>query len=93
MIKLDMKIDKFKSYLRELTIVTIDVLIALVISNFKEKNHVRKYHLVSIKTINFEIKSKYSSLKGTVEKQTNFLDTIVKYTEDSSTIVHLFKKI
>lgn len=92
MINMNFKIEKFKSYLRELTIITIGVLIALVISNFKEDYQARKYHLASIKTINNEIKSNYSSLKGIVEEQTNLLDTLVKYTEDSSTIVDLFKK-
>ncbi len=86
------KREKIKSYLRELTIVTIGVLIALVISNFKENYQARKYHVASIETINSEIKSNHSSLKEIVEKQSNFIDTLIKYTEDSNTIVDLFKK-
>jgi len=86
------KSEKIKSYLIELTIVTIGVLIALFLSNLKENNQEQKYHAASIETINNEIKSNYSSLKGIVEKQNNLVDTIVKYTEDSSSIVDLFKK-
>lgn len=86
------KREKIKSYLTELAIVTIGVLIALFLSNLKEYNQARKYHNASIKTINSEIKSNYSSLKGIIEKQSDFLDTLIKYTEDSSTIVDLFKK-
>ncbi|MDE5416986.1 hypothetical protein L3049_03120 [Labilibaculum sp. DW002] len=83
---------KIKTYLIELTIVTIGVLIALFLSNLKEYDQARKYHIASIETINSEIKSNYSSLNGIVEDQTNLLDTLIKYTEDSSTIVDLFKQ-
>lgn len=90
--KTNSRMEKTKSYLKELAIITIGVLIALFVSNLKENNQAKKYHIASIETINSEIKSNYSVLKRIVEKQTNFLDTLIKHTEDSSTIVDLFKK-
>ena len=90
--KSNLRMEKIKFYLKELTIVTIGVLIALFLSNIKEYNQARKYHSASIKAINNEIKSNYSSLKGIIEQQSNLLDTIIKYTEDSNPIVDLFKK-
>ena len=86
------KKEKIKSYLTELSTVTIGVLIALFLSNLKEYNQARKYHIKSVETINNEIKSNYSSLKGIVEKQKNLLDSLIKYTEDSSTIADIFMK-
>lgn len=86
------KSGKLKSYLKELTIITLGVLIALLISNLKEKNQARKYQTASLETINSEIKSNHASLKKIAETQTNLLDTLIKYTEDSSTIVDLFRK-
>lgn len=81
-----------KFYIKELTIVTIGVLIALFLSNIKEYHQAQKYHIASIETIKNEVNNNYYDLKGVVEKQNNLLDTLNKYAEDPSTIVELFKK-
>jgi len=78
-----------KSYLKELTIITIGVLIALVISNFKENNEVKKYHRASIETVKAEVESNYANLKEVIEKHTSLLDTISKYSADQITISDL----
>jgi hypothetical protein len=84
--------EKIKSYLKELTIVTIGVLIALFISNLKEKNQARNYQIASIETVNNEIETNYSVLNDIIEKQTSLLDTVNKYSEHHISIVDLFQK-
>jgi hypothetical protein len=83
---------KIKSYLKELTIVTIGVLIALFLSNLKEKNQARKYQTASIETIKNEVEANYSSLKEVMEKQTKLLDTIKKHSNDHIQIGDLISK-
>lgn len=80
---------KIKSYLKELTIITIGVLIALFVGNIKENSQSKKYYNTSIETIKNEVKSNYIGLKGVVEKQTNLVDTIRKYSTDQITISNL----
>jgi len=80
---------KAKTYLKELTIVTAGVLIALLISNHKENNQARDYHKASIETIKNEVQANYTSLKSIIEKQTELLDTINKYSADQITISNL----
>jgi len=80
---------EIKSFLRELTIVTAGVLIALFLSNLKENNQARKYQVASIKTINSEVTEDYSNLKSVVEKQTRLMDTIQKYSADHITLKEL----
>jgi len=80
---------KAKTYLKELTIVTAGVLIALLISNHKENNQARDYHKASIETIKNEVQANYTSLKSIIEKQTELLDTINKYSDDPITISNL----
>lgn len=84
--------EKIKYYLTELSIVTIGVLIALFLSNIKEFNQARKYKKATIETINNEITSNYSDLKGTIEEQKTLIDTINIYLDDSCSIVELFQK-
>ena len=84
--------EKFKSYLIELTIVTVGVLIALVISNFKEDNQAKEYQIASIETIKNEVEVNYSALKGVIEKQDTMLDTMNKYSEDHISISDLLEK-
>ena len=81
-----------KSFLRELTIVTAGVLIALFLSNLKENNQARKYQIASIKTVNSEVTENYSNLKGIVEEQTRLIDTIEKYSADHITLSELILK-
>lgn len=83
---------KIKSYLIEFIIVTAGVLIALFLSNLKESNQARKYHIATIETINMEVQDNYSNLKGVIEKQTNLLDSLVEYTDSPETILDLFQK-
>jgi len=80
---------EIKSFLRELTIVTAGVLIALFLSNLKENNQARKYQIASIKTVNNEVTENYSNLKGIVEEQTRLIDTIEKYSADHMTLKEL----
>ncbi len=91
--KLRSLLQNARNYLKELTIITAGVLIALFISNYKENNQARDYHSTSIETINTEVESNYSSLKGVIEQRTCFLDTITKYSEDNITIIDLIKKV
>ncbi|MFB6343915.1 hypothetical protein ACE1ET_19490 [Saccharicrinis sp. FJH62] len=83
---------KIKPYLIEFTIVTAGVLLALFLNNLKESNHARKYHIASMRTINMEVLDNYSNLKGVIEKQTNLLDSLTKYTESSRTLLNLFQE-
>ena len=86
-------IAKIKTYLRELTIVTAGVLIALFISNQKEENQARDYHSASIHTIQNEVKSNHLNLSGVIEKHIVLLDTIAKYSEKDIAINDLFSKV
>lgn len=90
--KANSKMIKIYSYLKELTIVTIGVLIALVISNVKENNQARKYQIASIEAIKNEVEANYSSLKGVMEKQTSLLDTMKKYSTEHIPIGDLISK-
>ncbi|MBE9467083.1 MAG: hypothetical protein IMY72_02035 [Bacteroidetes bacterium] len=90
--KTDSIMNKIRDYLRELTIVIIGVLIALIISNFKENNQAKKYQIASIETIKKEVTANYSDLKGVMEKQTRLLDTIKKYSNDHIPIGNLISK-
>ena len=83
---------KIKSYLRELTIITIGVLIALVISDFKENNQAKDYFNASIETIKDEVGGNYSSLKNIIEDQTRLLDTINKHSVNDITLSNLIIK-
>lgn len=83
--------EKIKSYLRELTIVIIGVLIALVISNFKENNQARKYQIASIETIKNEVETNYSNLKRIIENHTSLLDSINKHSNDDIQIGELIQ--
>ncbi|MEN8139512.1 MAG: hypothetical protein ABFR62_13905 [Bacteroidota bacterium] len=87
--KINSNMNKIKSYLKELTIVTIGVLIALVISNFKENNQARDYYNSSIETVKNEVEVNYSILKNIIEDQTRLLDTINKHSADDITISDL----
>ena len=89
--KTNSRMGKIKVYLKELTIVTIGVLIALIISNFKENYQARKYQIASIETIKNEIEANYSDLKGAIEDQTRLLDTINKYRMDNIPIGKLIE--
>lgn len=84
--------EKIKSYLKELVIVTVGVLIALLISNFNENSQARKYHKASVETVKNEIISNYSSLESTIENQEALLDTITKYTDAPLGVTELFLK-
>lgn len=87
--KTNLIIEKAKTYLRELTIVTAGVLIALLISNHKENSQARDYHKASIETVNNEVQVNYTSLKKIIEKQNKLIDTINKYMDDQITISEL----
>ena len=80
------------SYLRELAIVSVGVLIALFLSNIKENNQAKKYQIASVETIKNEIEANRSVLEQVMEKQTLLLDTIIHYQEDKMSIVDLFEK-
>lgn len=81
-----------KPYLIDFAIVTSGVLIALFLSNLKESNQMRKYHIASIETINKEVQDNYSNLKRTIETQTNLLDSLIRYTDSSNTIQDIFQE-
>jgi hypothetical protein len=80
---------KVKTYLKELTIVTAGVLIALLISNHKENSQARDYYKASVETVKNEVQANYTSLKSIIEKQIELIDTINKYSADKITISDL----
>ncbi|MCU4164309.1 hypothetical protein [Carboxylicivirga caseinilyticus] len=82
-------ISKIKSYLKELTIVTIGVLIALLISNYKEKKQAKEYYNASVETIKNEIDFNYEILKDIIENQSRLLDTINAHKADHITLSDL----
>jgi len=91
-VKKNSMINKIKSYIKELSIVTIGVLIALVISNFKENNQAKNYYKASIETVKKEIEENYSDLNNVIDDQSKLLDTINRYSESNISIVDLFQK-
>jgi len=84
---------KIKSYLMELVIVTVGVLIALFLSNVKESSQARKYCKESIETINNEVVANYSDLKGVIENQKNLRDTLYVYNDAPISIIELLEKV
>lgn len=80
------------SYLKDLSIVTIGVLIALVISNFKENNQAKKYQIASIETVKHEVEKNHTELRKAVEQQIRVLDTIYKYSDDHISLFDLLHK-
>lgn len=80
------------SYLKDLSIVTIGVLIALVISNFKENNQAKKYQIASIETVKHEVEKNHTELRKAVEQQIRALDTIYKYSDDHISLFDLLHK-
>jgi hypothetical protein len=84
--------NKIKAYLKELTIVTIGVLIALIISNFKENSQARKYQIASIITIKNEVEANISNLKIVIEKQIRLQDTIEKYSTEQISLEEIIRK-
>jgi len=85
-------LNKINSYIKELTIVTFGVLIALVISNFKENNHARDYYKSSIETVTDEVEANYSIIKNTIENQIGLRDTINNHISDHITLSNLILK-
>ncbi len=85
-------LNRIKSYLKELTIVTLGVLVALVISNYKENYQAKKYHMASMETVKNEIELNYDVLKNIIESHTSLQDTIRKYSKDSVLISDLIYK-
>lgn len=83
--------NKISAYLKELTIVTIGVLIALFVSNFKENSQARKYHMASIKTIKNEVLSNKTTLTEVLEKHTRLQDTIEKYSAEHISLEELIR--
>jgi len=87
-----LRMNKVKSYLSELTIVTIGVLVALVINNYKEDNQARKYQIASIVTIKNEIELNYEELKKVIESHSSLQDSIKKYSKDPILLSDLIYK-
>lgn len=86
------EMNKIKAYFKELTIVTIGVLIALFVSNFKENNQARKYNVASIETIKNEVIANNTNLKNVLEKQIRLHDTIEKYSTEHISLEELILK-
>ncbi|MCB0497032.1 MAG: hypothetical protein KDC79_12910 [Cyclobacteriaceae bacterium] len=81
-----------KSYLKDLTVVAIGVLIALLLNSFKESYQANQYHKTSLKTIESEISENLSDLNEVLDKQIGTLDTLKKYQSKSIAIDQLFAK-
>lgn len=81
-----------KSYLVELTIVTVGVLIALLLNNFKESYQANEYQEASLRTIKNEVEVNYSELKDIIEKQTKLLDSIKGYNASHISIYDIMRK-
>ncbi|WP_405246169.1 hypothetical protein [Cellulophaga sp. Asnod2-G02] len=87
--KIKLIASKIKGYLKELTIITAGVLIALLISNYKENSQARTYYRASVETVKNEVQSNFSNLKSIVETQNVLIDSIKKYSADTITISDL----
>lgn len=84
--------NKIKSYLKELTIVTVGVLIALIISNIKENHQAKQYKKASIDAVKNEIESNYATLRKALEDHVSLRDTIEKYSNDNVVLSELIFK-
>ncbi|SDF33868.1 hypothetical protein [Cellulophaga baltica] len=87
--KIKLIASKIKGYLKELTIITAGVLIALLISNYKENSQARTYYRASVETVKNEVQSNFSNLKSIIETQNVLIDSIKKYSADTITISDL----
>ncbi|QXP53578.1 hypothetical protein [Cellulophaga sp. HaHa_2_1] len=87
--KIKLIASKIKGYLKELTIITAGVLIALLISNYKENSQARPYYRASVETVKNEVQSNFSNLKSIIETQNVLIDSIKKYSADTITISDL----
>ncbi|WP_158973524.1 hypothetical protein [Cellulophaga sp. L1A9] len=87
--KIKLIASKIKGYLKELTIITAGVLIALLISNYKENSQARAYYRTSVETVINEVQSNFSNLKSIIETQNVLIDSIKKYSADTITISDL----
>jgi len=87
--KIKLIASKIKGYLKELTIITAGVLIALLISNYKENSQARMYYRASVETVKNEVQSNFSNLKSIIETQNVLIDSIKKYSADTITISDL----
>ena len=83
---------KLKSYLIELTIVTIGVLIALLLNNFKERYEANEFNKASLKTIKNEVVANYSALKEVIDKHTGLLEQAKKDSNANVPIGNLISK-
>lgn len=85
-------LSKIKTYIKDLTVVTMGVFIALIISNLKENRQARKFHNASIETIKNEVLTNHEILKTVIENQSQLQDTIDKYRNERITLEALFQK-
>lgn len=83
---------KVKSYLRELTIVTVGVLVALFVSNLKETSQAKSYKSASIQSIIREVESNKAELKDVWKSQAELLDSLNIYLDEEITLSDLFHK-
>lgn len=81
-----------KSYVKEISIVIIGVLVALFVSNIKEERGAKEYYKASIETINNEIEVNYLSLKKAMEKKMQLVDSIKKYNGEETVLGEVIDK-
>lgn len=81
--------NKIPSFLKELAIVTIGVLIALFVSNLKENRQAHSYYEASLETVKNEVESNYANLKSVIGKQSRLQDSISRYRSEPISISQL----
>lgn len=84
--------NKVKSYLSELTVVAIGVLIALLLNNLKENYEAEEYNNASLETIKIEVKENLSELSKVLIRHISTLDTLRKYENEKLSLSSLFIK-
>ncbi|RMG79132.1 MAG: hypothetical protein D6714_16885, partial [Bacteroidetes bacterium] len=81
-----------KSYLKELAIVSIGVLIALFVNNLKENRQAANYYATSMKTVRNEVQTNYADLKKVIERHYSLLDSIRTHRSDEMSLGEVIEK-
>lgn len=80
-------------FLREIAIVSIGILIALFLNNWKENRTNQQYLEKAMQTIRLELEESRKDVASVVERQENTMDSIEMYLEDESqTLLELISR-
>ncbi|MCB0762545.1 MAG: hypothetical protein KDC12_13545 [Flavobacteriales bacterium] len=83
---------KTSSYLKELAVVTIGVLIALLLNNWKESREARQFYEKSLITVQQEMEENQADLSFVLNHQMALLDTVQNHLTDSTSVSELIQR-